>query len=84
MYINVEQLLLEAASAGRILDENLKETCKHFGDDFDHLRLKNQLAILHDLVGLVNPTLQDIHKAILALNTTSCLFSEVLKKRCYT
>ena len=79
MYIRVEQLLLQAASAGRILDENLKETCKHFGDDFDHLRLKNQLAILHDLVGLVNPTLQDIQKAILALDTTSCLFSEVLK-----
>ena len=79
MYIRAEQLPPQAASAGRILDENLKETSKHFGDNFDHSRLKNQLAILHDLVALVNPTLQDVQRAILALNMTSCLFSEVLK-----
>ena len=35
--------------------------------------------MLHDLVCRVNPTLQDIHKAILALGTTASLFSEVLK-----
>ena len=71
--------MLKAASTGEILEDNLSETCKHFDQDFDHSRLKYQLAVLHDLVCCVNPTLQDIHKAILALGTTSSLFSEVLK-----
>ena len=78
LYLKAEQLLLKAAS-GKILDGYFDETCKHFDEDFDHLRLKNQLAVLHDVIDTVNPTLQDIHKAILALNTTSSLFSEVLK-----
>ena len=79
LYLRAEQLVLKAASTGEILEDNLSETCKHFDQDFDHSRLKNQLAVLHDLVCHANPTLQDIHKAILALGTTSSLFYEVLK-----
>ena len=79
LYLRAEQLVLKAASTGEILGDNLHETCQHFDLDFDQSRLKNQLAVLHDLVSRVNPTLQDIHKAILALGTISSLFSEVLK-----
>ena len=79
LYLRAEQLVLKAASTGENLDDNLRETCQHFGTDFDHLRLRNQLAVLHDLVSQVNSILQDIHKAILALGTTASLFSEVLK-----
>jgi hypothetical protein len=79
LYLRAEQLVLKAASTGEILDDNLRETCQHFGTDFDHSRLRNQLAVLHDLISRVNSTLQDIHKAILALGTTASLFSEVLK-----
>ena len=68
--------MLKAASTGEVLEDNLSETCKHLDQDFDHSRLKNQLAVLLDLVCHVNP-LQDIHKAILALGTMSSLFSEV-------
>ena len=77
LYLRAEQLVLKAASTGEILGDNFRETCQHFDLDFDQSRLKkNQLVVLHDLVSRVNPTLQDIHKAILA---TSSLFSEVLK-----
>ena len=79
LYLKAEQLVLKAASTGEILEDNLSKTFKHFDQDFDHSRLRNQLAVLHDLVCRVNPTLQDVHKAILALGTTSSLFSEVLK-----
>ena len=79
LYLMAEQLLLKAASTGEVLEKNYSEACQHFSGDFDRSRLKNQLAVLHDVVGKVNPTLQDIHKAILALNTTLSLFSEVLR-----
>ena len=65
IHSRAEQLLLKAASTGRILDKNFTETCKHFGEDFDHSKLRNQLTVLHDIVGSVNPSLQDICKAIL-------------------
>jgi hypothetical protein len=54
LYLRAEQLVLKAASTGEILDDNLRETCQHFGTDFDHSRLRNQLAVLHDLVSRVN------------------------------
>ena len=66
--------MLKAASTGEILDDNLHETCQHFNLDFDQSRLRNQLAVLHDLVGRVNPTVQDIHKAILALGKHQTCF----------
>lgn len=64
MYLRVEQLVLKAATTGGVLDYNLSETYKHFDQDFDNSRLKNQLAVLHNFIHHVNPTFQDIHKAI--------------------
>ena len=54
LYLRAEQLILKAVSTGEILGDNLRETCQHFDLDFDQSRLKNQLAVLHDLV---SPTL---------------------------
>ena len=44
--------------------------------DLDRSRLRNQLAVVHDIVESVSPSLQDVKEA---LNTTSALFSEVAK-----
>ena len=79
MNCKVEQLLIVAASSGNVLIENLKEVCEHFGEDLDELRLKNQLSVLSDIVNAPSPSLQVIQQAIQTLNTTSTLFSEVLK-----
>ena len=59
LYLRLEQLVLKAASTGEILDDNLGETCQHFDLDFDQSRLRNLLAmaVLHDLVSCVNPSL---------------------------
>ena len=51
--------------------------CRHYGDDFDNARLRNQLAVI--IVNSATPSLQDIKAAILSLNTTSSLFSEIKK-----
>ena len=69
--------MLKAASTEEVLEDYLRETCKHFDKDCDYSRLKNQLVVVHDCVCLVNPTLQYIHKVILTMGITSSLFSEV-------
>lgn len=79
LYLRAKQLVLKAASTGELLEDHLSETCMYFDQDFDHSRLNNQLAVIHDLICYVNPTLQDIHTAILVLGTASSLFSKVLK-----
>ena len=53
--------------------------CDHYSQDLDRSRLRNQLAVVHDIIESVSPSLQDIKEAILSLNTTSALFSEVGK-----
>ena len=75
--MKAEQLLLKSASTGEISSEYFEEVCKHYGDDFDHSRLRNQLAVVKDIVNSVTPSLQDIQAAILSLKTTSSLFSEI-------
>ena len=77
LYMKAEQLLLKSASTGEISSEYFEEVCKHYGDDFDHSRLRNQLAVVKDIVNSVTPSLQDIQAAILSLKTTSSLFSEI-------
>ena len=79
LYMKAEQLLIAAATTGDILMENMREVCEHFGEDLDEQRLKNQLSVLSDIVEDRSPCLKVIHQAILKLNTTSNLFSEVLK-----
>ena len=52
----------------------------HFGDDIDlYPRLTIQLSMLHDVVELDSPSLEDIKIAVLKLNGARQLFSEVLK-----
>ena len=70
--------MLTAATTGDVMTENMKEVCGHFGEDLDE-RLKNQLSVLSDVVEGASPSLKVIQQAILSLNTTSSLFSEVLK-----
>ena len=68
LYLRAEQLLLESALSGKVLEHNFTKVCQHFGDDIDHSRLKYQLAILDDVVGHTGSTslmVQDIHQAIL-------------------
>ena len=77
LYMKAEQLLLTAATTGDVMTENMKEVCGHFGEDLDE-RLKNQLSVLSDVVEGASPSLKVIQQAILSLNTTSSLFSEVL------
>ena len=77
--MKAEQLLICAAGTGEVLTDNMKIVCDHFGNDFDSSRLNNQLSIISDIVEGVTPTLREIQHAILSLNTTSSLFSEILK-----
>ena len=70
---------MQAARSGQVLVEELQDVCMHFGDDLNHSRLKNQLAVLCDAVDGASPSLQDVKMSLLALNTTSSLFSEVLQ-----
>ena len=77
-----EQLLIHAAAnsgPGCILNENLDDVKLHFGDDFDYGRISNQLSMLHDVVELDSPSLEDIKMAVLKQNSAAKLFSEVLK-----
>lgn len=77
--MKAEQLLITAATTGEVMMENVKEVCSHFGEDLDEPRLKKQLSVLSDIAEGVSPSLRVIQEAILSLNTTSTLFSEVLK-----
>ena len=52
---------------------------EHFGDDLDHLRLKNQLAVLSDAVTRVSVSLKHVETSILSYASTSSLFSEVIR-----
>ena len=79
LYVNAEHLLISAAGTGEVLTEHLKQVCDHFGNDLDQTRLKNQLAVIGDIVEGVNPSLRDIQQAIFSLNTTSSLCSEIIK-----
>lgn len=79
LYMKAEQLLITTAITGEVMMENVKEVCSHFGDDLDEPRFKNQLSVLSDIVEGVSPSLRVIQEAILSFNTTSTLFSEVLK-----
>ena len=79
LYMKAEQLLICAAGTGEVLTDNMKIVCDHFGKDFDSSRLNNQLSIISDIVEGVTPTLREIQHAILSLNTSSSLFSEILK-----
>ena len=53
--------------------------CKHFGEDLDHSRLKNQLSVLSDVVEGVKPSLRDIECSLKSFQSTSSIFSEVIK-----
>ena len=79
LYMKAEQLLLKAVSTGEISSEYFEEVCEHYGQDLDHARLRNQLAVVKDIVTSVSPSLKDIQAAIFSLNITSSLFSEVTK-----
>ena len=72
--MKAEQLLIQSASTGEISSEYFKDVCEHYGKDLDHARLRNQLAVVKDIVGLVSPSLKDIQAAIFSLNTTSSFF----------
>ena len=74
LYAKAEQLLLRAAGTGEVSAEYCEEVCDHYGQDLDHSRLRNQLAVVHDVVESVSHSLHDIKEAILSLNTTSTLF----------
>ena len=78
-HMKAKQLLITAATTGEVMMENVKEVCSHSGEDLDEPRLKNQLSVLSDIVEGVSASLRVIQEAILSLNTTSTLFSEVLK-----
>ena len=71
--------MLKAAGVGQVLGNELMEVFKHFGDDLDRLRLRNQLAVLCNVVEGVNPSPRDIEHSVLSLKTASSLFSEVIK-----
>ena len=73
-YAKAEQLLLRAAGTREVSAEYCEEVCEHYGQDLDHSRLRNQVAVVHDIVESVSPSLHDIKEAILSLNTTSTLF----------
>ena len=79
LYSKAEELLLSAAGSGVLLQENIDTVMKHFGEDLDHSRLTNQLAVLSDVVTGVNVSLKDVASNILSFTSTSSLFSEVLK-----
>ena len=78
-YMDAERLLLSAAGTGEVINDNLQKVCEHFGEDFDHSRLKNKLHVLSDLIPECNPSLRDIQNSVISLNTAKGLFSEVLK-----
>ena len=79
LYMKAERLLLQSASTGEILSEYFDEVCHHYREDLEPVRLRNQLSVVKDIVSSVSPSLCDIQTAILSLNTTSCLFSEIIK-----
>ena len=61
--MKAEQLLLRAAGTG----VSAEEVCDHYSQDLDRSRLRNQLAVVHDIVESVSPSLQDVKEAILSL-----------------
>ena len=63
--MKAEQLLLKSASTGDI-SEYFEEVCEHYGKDFNHARLRNQLAVVKDVVNSLSPSLQDIQEAVLS------------------
>ena len=79
LYLKAEKVLLSAASNEEVPNEDFQNVCAHFGNDFDHSRLKHQLAVLSDAVDGTNLSVQDVKTSLLTLNTTSRLFSEVLR-----
>ena len=79
LYLKAEELLLKAAETGQVLATNLEDVCKHFGEDLDHSRLKNQLSVLSDVVEGVKPSLRDIECSLKSFQSTSSIFSEVIK-----
>ena len=79
LYLKAQELLLKAAGTGQVLATNLEDVCKHFGEDLDHSRLKNQLSVLSDVVEGVKPSLRDIECSPKSFQSTSSIFSEVIK-----
>ena len=55
--------LLRAAGTGEVSAEYF-EVCDHHGQHLDHSRLRNQLAVLKNIVKSVSPSLRDIEEAI--------------------
>ena len=55
--------LLRAAGTGEVSAEYF-EVCDHHGQDLDHSRLRNQLAVQKNIVESVSPSLRDIEEAI--------------------
>jgi len=48
LYVNIEQLLLDAAN-GQVSDDRLKSVCDFFGEDINRERLHTQLLLLPEL-----------------------------------
>ena len=79
LYSKAEELLLSAAGSAQVLEGNIETIVRHFGEDLDQSRLKNQLAVLSDAVTGVNISLKDVATNILSFASTSSLFSDVLR-----
>ena len=79
LYSKAEELLRSAAGSGEVLQCDIDAITKHFGEDLDHSRLKNQLAVLSDAVTGVNVSLKDVAMNTLSYASTSSLYSEVLR-----
>ena len=74
LYSKAEELLLSAAGYGEVLQCNIEAIVKHFGEDLDHSRLHNQLAVLSDAVTGVNVPLKDVATNILSYTSTCSNF----------
>ena len=77
MYVNIEQLLLDAAN-GQVSDDRLKSVCDFFGEDINRERLHTQLLLLPELCKRQSVTnIGQLKAHLVDLGLSVYMFSEV-------